>query len=223
MKHLKLAAVLALTAMVMYSCGDSKSDNPVNGGSDNTSGSSAKGSLATHTGNNAVVTATNVDNVNQLVTTKSFDVFGRAMETVKYGKTAKPAVGTVMNLDGKVNGTNSGYAQVLGTMTVNGTGQNVTGYTYNFTCTYYDFSDETTLYLGGQVTYTGTGTIDMSSGTSMNYNITVVGGLKFNGNYEGTQDFTMKILMSGANMSWTYTGTTTSGGKTFSNTTKYPL
>lgn len=218
-----MMAVLSLTAMVMYSCGDSDSDskNPADGGNGSTDGSSSKGTLTTHSGTNAVVTESNVATVNEKVTGKSFEVFGRALATVKY-KTAKPTAQS-FNLDGKVNGTKSGYAQVKGTYSVNMNGMTVSGYSYNFTCTFYDFADndDTGLYLGGQLVYTGTGAV--SNTNAINYDLTIKGGLKFNGDFEGAQEFTLKYLLSGTTTtSWTYTTTTTSGGKTFSGTYKYP-
>ena len=219
MKLWKMTVLLALTAMVMYSCGDSKSDSPTGGGG-NTTDASTKGSLSTHTGAaNAVVTESNVATVNTKVTEKANDVFSRALTTVKY-KTAKPAA-QVYNLDGKVNGSKSGYAQVKGSYSLNMSGQTMTSMTYNFTCTFYDFADDTSMYMGGLITYTGT--YDMSNTSNPKYDLTYKGGLKFNGDYEGTQDFTIKYSMMGQNMSWTSTCTTTSGGKTFTSTNKYPM
>jgi hypothetical protein len=220
MKHLKLAAILVMSALVMYSCGDSGSDskNPADSGNGDTGGSSSKGSLTTHSGTNTAVTESNVGTVNQKVTSKSFEIFGRAMSTVKY-KTAKPTAQS-FNLDGKVNGNNSGYAQVKGTYSINMSGTTVSSYSYNFTCTYYDFADDTTMYLGGQVAYTGT--YDLTNMNNIKYDLTFKGGLKFNGDYEGTQDFTTKYSMLGQTVSWTSSTSTTSGGKTFSSTYTYP-
>lgn len=214
MKGIKTLALLVMVAFLAFSCGDS--GNPTNGG--NGDGGSSKGSLSTHQGANTVVTESNVQAVSGIVTSKAYEVFGRAMATIKY---AKPVAGTSYNLDGRVNGNNSGYAQVKGTMTINMSGQQPTSYSYNFICTYYDFSDDGALWLGGAITYTGT--YDMSNTQNLKYNLTFEGGLTFNGTYEGTQDFTTNYTMTGQTFSWTSDTSTTSGGRTFTYTSKYPI
>ncbi|MHB9030866.1 MAG: hypothetical protein ACYC9O_19015 [Candidatus Latescibacterota bacterium] len=223
MRTFKLLSALALSMFLVMSCGGDDDNNPVNGGGNtNTGGSAAsKGSLTQHSGANAAVTESNVQQVSTTVTSKSFEVFGRALSTVKYSKTAKPVAGTIMTLDGKVDGFKSGNAQVKGTMTMTQAGTSVSGYTYNFTCTYNDFSDDSQLWMGGELAYTGT--YDMTNTSSMKYDITINGGLKFNGLYEGIQDFTTKYTMAGQAVSWTSTITTTSGGKSFTSKTIYPL
>ena len=224
MKKMKMLALMLTLAMFAFSCGgsDDKDDNgsPTDGGS--TSGlNSSSGSLGTHTGTNAAVTESDVDDVSSEVTAKAFQVFGRAMETAQYGGVTKPNINQVINLDGKVNGYKSGYAQVKGTYSINMTGTTVGSYTYNFTATYYDFADDESMYLGGGLKYSGTVT-NVSDYNNMKYSITIKGGLKFNGDYEGTQDFTTVYSITGGNVTWTSETKTVSGGKTFNKTIKYP-
>jgi hypothetical protein len=226
MKALRLLPLLMLSMFLALGCGDDDdNNNPVNGNGGGGGGggetTTTKGSLSTHSGANAAVTESNVQEVTSLLMGKMHEVFGRAMTTVKYTKPAAPAAGTIMNLDGKVTGNSSGYAQVKGTMTLNQSGMTVSGYTYNFTATYYDFSDDGKIWLGGEVVYTGSA--DMTNLQATKYDLTFDGVLKFNGTYEGVQDFLTKYTVTGQSFSWNSTITTTSGGKTFSSTSKYPL
>ncbi len=217
MKALKTFALLLFVVLFAFACGDSGDDNPADGGDGgggSTTGASTKGTLGTHTGNNTVVTSDNAAAVSNIIISKASEVFSRAMSTVKY---SKAVAGTTMNLDGKVNGNNSGYAQTKGTMEVSTAG----AYTYNFTCTFYDFSDDGALWLGGQVTYTGS--MSVSNTGSYSYNLKYTGGLKFNGTYEGTQDFVTTYTMNGSTISYNSVTTITSGGKTFNYTYKYPM
>ena len=191
------------------------------GGGSNSSGSLSAGSLEQHTSApNTVVTESNVEQVSQTINNKAWEMFGKALTMVKY-KTAKPSEGTIINLDGNVDGIKSGYTKVKGTMTINMSGTTVSSYTYNFTCTFYNFSDDGQLWLGGSLTYTGS--TDMSDYNNIKYDITIKGGLKFNGTYEGIQELTTTYTMRGSTLSWTSNTTTTSGGKTFTYTSKYPL
>lgn len=216
MKALKTFALLLFVAMFAFACGDDGDDNPAdNGGNNNnnTSGASSKGSLGTHTGNNTVVTSDNAQEVSGIIMGKASEVFSRALQLAVAGK---PAAGTTMNIDGKVNGDKGGYAQSKGSMSYSTTGAT----SYNITCTFYDFSDDGALWLGGQITYTGT----MSySTTSYTYNLKYTGGLKFNGTYDGAEDFVMNYSLNGSSITYNGTMTITSGGKTFNYTYKYPL
>jgi len=219
MKALKTFALLLFVALFAFACGDDGDDNPADGGGDNngsTSGASSKGSLSTHSGNNTVVTSDNAAQVSNIITTKSHEVFGRALQTAA----PKTVAGITQNLNGKVNGNKSGYAQVTGTVVVNYNGTSVGSTTYNFTCTYNDFSDDGALWFGGQVVYTGTMT--MNTATSYSYNLKFNGGMKFNGTYEGSQDFVTTYTMNGTSFSYNSDTTITSGGQTFKYSYKYP-
>lgn len=211
MQRVKVLAFLVLAAFLAFSCSKDDNSTPTGGGS--STGNSSAGSLAAHTGNNTTVTETNVDTVTQLITTKASDVFSRAMTKVSYGA-SKPAVDII--LAGDVTGTKSGKAVVNGKYTIS---SDQKSFTYNFTCTFYDFSDDNALFLGGAIVYTGYYNL-----TTNVYDLTYKGGLKFNGTYSGTQDFTTtyKYDMGKSSMTIVSTTSTTSGGKTFSSTYKYP-
>ncbi|MDP2983645.1 MAG: hypothetical protein Q8O92_10000 [Candidatus Latescibacter sp.] len=210
MQRVKVLAFLVLAAFLAFSCSKDDNSTPTGG---NTTGNSSAGSLATHTGNNTVVTESNVNTVTQLITTKASDVFSRALTKVSYGA-AKPAVD--ITLAGDVTGTKSGKAVVNGKYTMSSDQKLLT---YNFTCTFYDFSDDNALFLGGAIVYSGSYNL-----TTNVYDLTYKGGLKFNGTYSGTQDFTTsyKYDMSKSSMTIVSTNTCTSGGKTFSFTYNYP-
>lgn len=216
MKGVKSLALFIAVAFLAFSCGGSDNKSPTSSGGV----PSSSGSIETHaSAPNTAVTAQNVQQVSQIVNTKAWEVFGEAATKIK---TAKPSAGTTMTLDGKVDGLKSGYAQVKGTMTYTMSGQTtVTATNFNFICTYYNFSDDDQLWLGGAITYTGK--LDMTDMQNLKYDLTFKGGFKFNGTYEGTQDFTTTYTMTGQNFSWTSTTSTTSGGKTFSSTTSYPI
>jgi hypothetical protein len=212
MRRVKVLSFLVLAAFLAFSCSSNDNSTPTGG---NNTGNSNAGSLATHTGSNTVVTESNVDTVSQLITTKASDVFSRASIKVSYG-VAKPAVD--ITLAGDVNGNSSGKATVNGKYTMS---SDQTSLTYNFTCTFYDFSDDNVLFLGGSIVYSGSYNL-----TTYVYNLTYTGGLKFNGTYSGTQDFTTHYNSTYTNSTYSYTinstTTTTSGGRTFTSTYSYP-
>lgn len=85
---------------------------------------------------------------------------------------------------------------------------------YNFNCTLYDFSDDGKLFLGGKLAYTGN-----YNYTTQVYTIKVVGDVKFNGQYDGSQKYTLTVEMNpmSGTSKYTYNTTTTSGGQTFTN------
>ena len=213
MQRVKVLAFLVLAAFLAFSCSkDSSNDSTPTGG--NNTGNSSAGSLSTHTGKNIVVTQANVDSVSSVIISQTFLVFEKALET-SFGGAAKPTV--EIPISGNVNGLKSGKAVVSGKYTLS-SDYNTTS--YNFTCTFYDYSDDAVLYYGGAINYTGN-----TTSTTQVYNLTFKGGLSFNGAYQGTQDFTITYIedISKGSFSYQSTMTTTSGGKTFTTTSKYPL
>jgi len=215
----KLFAMLLMVCIAIFFIpGCSKDDDgdksPTGGGG----GSSSAGSLAEHAGANTVVTETNADQVTTEINSTAWEVFGRAMSTASYGKAAADVT---TNLKGDVAGLKNGKATVNGKMITKMSGMTATGVDYDFTCTFYDFSDDGELYLGGSLSYEGSAKYG-SNYQLESYTITVKGGLKFNGQYSGSEDFTTTVkIESAGNYSYEGTTTVTSGGKTFTESFKY--
>lgn len=212
MRNVKVLAFLVLSAFLAFSCSknDDSSTGPSGGGNSNS------GSLSTHSsGKNLVVTQANVDSVSDIVTETTYEVFGKALQAAGTGL-AKPAID--IPLSGTVEGTVSGHATVSGKCVYS---TDYSSETFNFTCTFYDYSDDGILFYGGSIVYTGNFT--MGQDTEV-YNLTFKGGVKFNGAYAGTQDFTTTYVvnMRTSSVSIQSTINTTSGGKTFTSTYKYP-
>jgi hypothetical protein len=210
MQKVKVLAFLVLAAFLAFSC--SKNDDSSTGDS-NTGGNSNAGSLSSHAGKNLTVTESNADSVSAIVMQTTSEVFGKAIAVAGSGLT-KPAID--IPLSGTVNGTISGHASVSGKYVVS------TDYStiqYNLTCTFFDYSDDSVLYYGGATNYAGSMVMETSA-----YNLTFKGGLKFNGTYQGTQDFTTTYTYTPSTSATTYHSTinTTSGGKTFTTTFDYP-
>ncbi|MFA6471260.1 MAG: hypothetical protein WCU00_04380 [Candidatus Latescibacterota bacterium] len=214
MRNFKVPAFLGFVILSVFlaaSCSDNEDSSTTGPG---TSGNSTAGSLATHAGTNFKVTEANVDSVSETVTETTYEVFGKALAAAGSAKTAKTAID--IPLSGTANGSVSGHASVSGKYVVSSDYNTIT---YNFTCTFYDYSDDGKLYYGGSIVYTGTWVMSTEA-----YNLTFRGGLKFNGAYEGTQDFTTTYVynMSAGSVNIQSTTSTTSGGQTFTSTYRYP-
>lgn len=202
MKRAKALTVLLMIALFTFSCSDGGGKKTTDFGP----GPGDGGTLAEHEGDNSAVTEDNVSQVIMEINGIAWDVFGRAMNTSFVGK---PAI-----VEGDVNGYDSGKATVEGKITtIMDSSFNPTGTNYNFTCTYYDFSDDGELWLGDSMTYIGS--MDTNS---MAYNITVYGNISFAGKYRGSEEFVTTISTSQTGISYSTTYTMTSGGKTFSDT-----
>jgi hypothetical protein len=218
MLRVKVLAFLVLAAFLAFSCSkDSSDDNnnstPTGGGNNTTGGNSNLGSLATHSGANTVVTESNVNAVSTQIMQIATAAFAKAQTKASYA--AKPAID--INLAGDVSGDKSGKLTVNGKYTMSADQKSIN---YNFNTTFYDYSDDNGLFLGGAIVYTGTYNL-----TTNAYDLTYTGGLKFNGTYSGVQDFVTKYKLTGTtSTSFTYTSTTntTSGGKSFTSTITYP-
>jgi hypothetical protein len=214
MKSVKVLSVFLFVSFLVFSCGDSgsnkKDENPTGGGAN-------AGSLSNHEGTNANVTTDNVETVSSEINTTAWEVFGRALQTVT-SKVANPTADYTQQLKGDVNGNNSGKATVNGKYVVKMSGTTPTSYNYSFTCTYYDFSDDGLLWLGGTMTFSGAYNL-----TNYTYNITVKGNISFNGSYEGVEVFTavFDIDINQATQTYTVTTKVTSGGETFESTFTY--
>jgi len=182
-----------------------------------TGGGSSAGSLSDHAGANAVVTEDNVDEVTAEINTTAWRVFGAGLTKIQVGK---PADYTT-NLSGDVVGLKNGKATVKGKIVTKMNVATVSGVDYDFTCTFYDFSDDGQLYLGGSLSYKGSA--KYSNNMPESQTITIKGGLKFNGKYSGEEDFTTTVTINMSTGKASYEGTTTvtSGGKTFTQSFKY--
>lgn len=211
-KAFSLMLVLLVGIFLAVGCGDDDDDKDDSGSP--TGGGSTAGSLTTHQGANAAVTQDNVQTVSSEINAKAWDVFGRALSTAQVGKIADYTT----KLAGDVQGRNSGKATVAGNIVTKLSGQMPSTMNYNFTCTYFDFSDDGHMFLGGKMTYTGA-----YNYTNQTYNIDIYGDMRFNGDYEGSQKFNTTINMNATTGTTGYTVTTetTSGGQTFTNTFNY--
>ena len=165
---------------------------------------------------NEQVTVGNVDQVVSKINTVAMNTYTKALLSVE-----KPAVNITANLGGDVPGDHSGKADVDGEVITKYSGITLTGVDYNVICTYYDYSDDGELFLGGSVAYTGVTKYDANNKLT-DYSVTMRGGLRFNGTYEGSEEFTItkKLDAEGAP---TYEGTVTitSDGKTFTQSISY--
>ncbi len=211
-KVLALMLVLLVSMMLVVGCSDDDDDkddnNPTGGG-----GGSTAGELTERTdAKNAPVTEDNIEQVTSEINQTSWDVFGRALQTVQVGKAA---IDYSQKLNGEVEGRAGGKATVNGTMTTKMSGQSPSSVDYNFTCTFFDFSDDGEIWLGGSLKYVGN-----YNYTDMVYNIKITGDIRFNGAYQGTQTYTSEITMNATTGASTYsvTTTTTSNGQTFTST-----
>ena len=222
MKRARYLVYLFVIAMLAWSCGDDEK-SPTDGNGDSTTGLSATaGDIGAHTDKaNAPVTAQNVETVGADVNEIAFDVFGRALSASQVGKAS---LDYTVNLNGEVTGIVSGKATVNGKYTNKMNGTTVTSADYDFTCTFYDFSDDGIYYLGGQMSFDGlmTYTANMQPGL---YNLTIKGNITFRGAHAGTEEFTSTIIMDMTETNYdphyTTTLTVTSGGETVTTSYTY--
>ncbi len=213
----KLFVMLLMVCIaIFFVSGCSKKDD--GGGSPTGGGSSSDGSLSEHTGANTVVTESNVDQVTTEINNVALSVFGRAMQTAFYGKAV---TNETINLRGDVIGIQSGKAAVSGKIINKMDFTAYVGTDYDFTCTFFDFSDDGELYFGGSLLYKGSA--KYSKTTLESRTIIIKGGMKFNGKYSGTEDFTTTVTAIISTGKTTYNGATTvtSGGKAFTHSFKY--
>jgi len=210
-KILALTLVLLVGMLFVAGCSDDDGDDKSPTGDGSTAGSLTTREDAA----NETVTEENIDQVTARVNGTTWDVFGRALSTAQAGKAL---IDYTSKLSGEVEGEAGGKATVSGNMTTKMSGTSPSSVNYDFTCTFYDFSDDGELWLGGKLTYKG----DYNY-TSMQYNINITGDIRFNGAYEGTQTYSSVIKMNATTGESTYTvtTTTTSGGETFTTTQSF--
>ena len=187
------------------------------GGGGPTGGDVDAGSLADRsTAPNEPVTVDNADQVVSEINTVAIGVYANAQSSVE-----KPAVNITANLGGEIPGQKNGKADVDGKAITKMSGIILTGVDYNVDCTYYDYSDDDELFLGGSIAYTGTVKYDTNNKLTEN-SVTMRGGIRFNGKYEGSEEFTITVTMDTAGAySYEGTATITSDGETFTITISY--
>ena len=210
-KHLLLFLLMISVGLFFsFGCSDDNGGSPT-GGDVNAGSLSERSDVP-----NEPVTVDNVDQVVPEINTVAMNTYTKALTSVE-----KPAASITTNLGGEVPGEHSGKADVDGKVITKMSGLTLTGVDYDVDVTYYDYSDDGELFLGGSVAYTGTVKYDVDLHPT-DISVTMKGGLRFNGTYEGSEEFTVTIKTDITGTS-TYEGTATitSAGKTFTQAISY--
>ena len=210
-KHLLLFLVMISVGMFSgFGCSKDNGGSPT-GGDVNAGSFSERSNVP-----NEPVTAGNADQVISEINTVAMNTYAKALTNVE-----KPAASITTNLGGDVAGLKNGKADIDGKVNTKSSGLTLTGVDYDVNCTYYDFSDDGELFLGGSIVYTGTVKYDVNFQPT-DISVTMKGGLRFNGTYEGSEEFTVTIKTDITGTS-TYEGTATitSAGKTFTQAISY--
>jgi hypothetical protein len=197
---------LALFSLFLISgCGD-KSTGPAG-----VSLNENAGALDAHPGTNASVKdSVTALEVGQIVQMQSMTAVSKVMEKAGGGMGKIKSASMSGNIDGSINGTKSGTATVKGSYSYT---QSTGKLHYEALCTFSNYSDSGDIYIGGQMHFLMDGTFTQTS-DDMSMTCSMTGKIKFNGDYVGSNTFSLQFEFSGTQQTGTYTSTIVSDGKT---------
>ena len=165
MNRIKSLSLLLVLWVIFFACGEGRQDpTGIDEGSGLTEGLLTKGT----DGPNLVVTSTNLDSAIQTVNEAVFAALPKAAYTVARDPSITEPV--------RMMGDYSGYAVVDGSATMVGTSMK-----YDLKLTYYDYSDDGLIYLGGSLQYLSS----MVDQGVLKKIVDVKGEIKFAGPYTG--------------------------------------
>ena len=165
MNRIKSLSLLLVLGVIFFACGEGRQDpTGIDGGSGLTEGLLTKGT----DGPNLVVTSTNLDSAIQTVNEAVFAALPKAAYAVSFDPSITEPV--------RMTGDYSGYAVVDGSVTMVGTSMK-----YDFKLTFYDYSDDGSIYIGGSLQYLSS---SVNQGVLKKI-VDVKGEIKFAGSYTG--------------------------------------
>lgn len=209
---LRFTLLAGLAVFSVVSCSD-----------DSSSGTSLDvnaGTLAARPGSpNVAVTDANKMQVGSTIQTQALSAASKAISQ-GFTKVLPPELGGAVaqavsgEINKTINGTNSGNMSVKGNYSVSDQGN----MNMEIFCVFNDYSDNGSIFIAGTMDYD---LKTVANPQTMDY--LIKGAIRFNGAYEGQMTFNYTYNLTGSNLSFTMTGTFTSGGQTVSYTYNYPL
>jgi len=165
MNRIKSLSLLLVLGVIFFACGEGRQDpTGIDEGSGLTEGLLTKGT----DGPNLVVTLSNADSASQVINEAVFAALPKAAYTVARDPSITEPV--------RMTGDYSGYAVVDGSATMVETSMK-----YDFKLTFYDYSDDGSIYIGGSLQYLSS---SVNQGPIKKI-VDVKGEIKFAGSYTG--------------------------------------
>ena len=165
MNRIKSLAFMLVLGVIFFACGEGRQDpTGIDGGSGLTEGLLTKGT----DGPNLVVTLSNADSASQTINEAIF----AALPKAAYAVISDPSITEPVRMMGDY----SGYAVVDGSATMVETSMK-----YDFKLTFYDYSDDGSIYIGGSLQYLSS---FVNQGDTQKI-VYVNGEIKFAGPYTG--------------------------------------
>ena len=168
MSRIKSISILLFFGVVFLACSESRQD-PM--GIDQGNGLSEGSLTVSGDGPNTVVTASNADSASQAINETALSAFQKAA----FAFDIRPSQVEPVRMDGSYNG----YAVVDGSAEKAGAISN-----YNLKATFYDYSDDGLIYIGGSLQFQGS--MDKQGITK---DIFVNDEIKFAGTYSGSLEY----------------------------------